>query len=102
MQITYYCTNSLGLSPGIVGTLLLVSKLFDGFTDLIAGLIIDKTKTKYGKARPYELCILGVWICTVLLFSTPNFGRAGKIIWVFPENWERIGRIKKYIKSEIY
>lgn len=57
MQITYYCTNALGLSPGIVGTVLLLSKLFDGVTDLVAGVIVDKTHTKLGKARPYELCM---------------------------------------------
>lgn len=83
MQITYYCTNALGLSPGIVGTVLLLSKLFDGVTDLVAGVIVDKTHTKLGKARPYELCILGVWIGTVLLFSTPDFGTAGKLVWIF-------------------
>lgn len=83
MQITYYCTDTLELAPGLVGMILLVSKLFDGFTDLIAGFIIDKTHTKLGKARPYELCITIVWILTVLLFSTPDFGTVGKLIWVF-------------------
>lgn len=83
MQITYYCTNALGLSPGAVGTILLLSKLFDGVTDLVAGIIVDKTHTKLGKARPFELCIIGVWIGTVLLFSTPNVGTVGKMIWVF-------------------
>lgn len=50
MQITFYATESVGLSAGVVGTLLLVSKLFDGITDLIAGFIIDKTHTRWGKA----------------------------------------------------
>lgn len=83
MQLTYFCTNALGLAPALVGTLLLVSKLFDGFTDIVAGFIIDKTKTKWGKARPYELCILGVWLTAVLLFSCPNWGTAGKAAFVF-------------------
>lgn len=83
MQLTYFCTNALGLAPTLVGTLLLVSKVFDGFTDLVAGFIIDKTKTRWGKARPYELCILGVWITDVFLFSCPNFGTVGKVLFVF-------------------
>lgn len=83
MQITYFCTNALGLDAGITGILLLASKLFDGFTDLVAGVIVDKTKTKWGKARPYEFSILGVWICTILLFSAPNMGIVGKYIWMF-------------------
>lgn len=83
MQLTYYCTNSLGLSAVAVGTMLLLSKIFDGITDLIAGVIVDKTNTKWGKARPYEISIVFLWISTVMLFSTPNFGTMGKLIYVF-------------------
>lgn len=84
MQATFYATQSLGLSAGLVGTLFLVSKIFDGVTDLIAGYIIDKTHTKWGKARPYELFLIPTWILTVIFFSTPaSLGTAGKIVWVF-------------------
>ncbi|MCI6467874.1 MAG: glycoside-pentoside-hexuronide (GPH):cation symporter [Faecalicatena sp.] len=84
MQATFYATQSLGLSAGLVGTLFLVSKIFDGVTDLIAGYIIDKTHTKWGKARPYELFLIPTWILTVIFFSTPaSMGTTGKIIWVF-------------------
>lgn len=79
-----YCTNTLGLSAGLVGTLLLVSKLFDGVTDLLAGYVIDNTKTKLGKARPYEFAIIGVWLCTWLLFSCPTeWSYTVKAVWVF-------------------
>lgn len=79
-----YCTNTLGLSAGLVGTLLLVSKLFDGVTDLLAGYVIDNTKTKLGKARPYEFAIIGVWFCTWLLFSCPTeWSYTVKAVWVF-------------------
>lgn len=81
--LTYFCTNMLGIPATVAGTLLLFSKVFDGFTDLIAGFIIEKTHSRFGKARPYEFCILGVWICTILLFACPEFGLAGKCIWVF-------------------
>ncbi len=83
LQLTYFCTNALGLSAGIVGTLMLVCRLFDGISDLVAGIIVDKTHSKWGKARPYELCIIGVWVTTVLLFSCPNFGTVGKTLFVF-------------------
>jgi GPH family glycoside/pentoside/hexuronide:cation symporter len=83
MQLTYYCTDMLGMKATLVGTLLLVSKLFDGVTDLCVGYIIDKTNTKWGKARPYEICIVFVWILTILLFSTPNMGTIGKAVFVF-------------------
>ena len=81
--LTFFCTNMLGIPAAMTGTLLLVSKVFDGFTDLIAGFIIEKTHTRFGKARPYEFCILGVWLCTLLLFACPEIGLTGKCIWVF-------------------
>ncbi len=81
--ITYYCTNMLGMDPVVVGTLLMASKIFDGVTDLVAGVIIDRTNTKWGKARPYEFSIFGVWIATVLMFSCPELGNVGKCIWIF-------------------
>ncbi len=83
MQVTFFCTNYLGLSPALAGGLLLASKLFDGVTDLLAGILIDKTNTRWGKARPYEFAIIGVWVFSVLLYSCPDFGTAGKAAWVF-------------------
>lgn len=82
--LSLYCTTVLGLNAGVVGILLMVSKIFDGITDLFAGYIIDNTHTKWGKARPYELCIIGVWVCTILLFACPpSFSTVLKYIWVF-------------------
>lgn len=84
MQATFYATESVGLSAATVGTLFLISKIFDGATDLIAGYIIDRTHTKWGKARPYELFLIPTWVLTVLFFSTPqSMGTAGKIVWIF-------------------
>ncbi len=84
MQITFYATENVGLSAGTVGMLILVSKLFDGITDLLAGFIIDKTHTRWGKARPYELFLIPTWILTVLLYSTPNsMSMTGKAVYIF-------------------
>ncbi len=83
MQITYYCTDLLGLPVSLVGTLLLASKVVDACTDLIFGYVIDRTRTRWGKARPYEVFIALLWIGTVLLFSVPDFGITGKIVYVF-------------------
>ena len=83
MQLTYYCTDMLGMKATLVGTLLLASKLFDGVTDLVVGFVIDKTNTRFGKARPYEICIVFVWLLTILMFTTPNFGTSGKAVFIF-------------------
>lgn len=82
--LTIYCTNTLMMPPALVGTLLLVSKIFDGVTDLFAGFLIDNTKTRFGKARPYEFCIIALWLCTWLLFSCPEgWTTTVKAIWIF-------------------
>lgn len=47
--VMLYLTNTVGLNPGIVGTLIAVSKLFDGVTDIFFGSMIDKTKQKWEK-----------------------------------------------------
>ena len=53
--VMIYLTNTVGLNPGIVGTLIAVSKLLDGVTDIFFGSLIDKTHSKMGKARPWML-----------------------------------------------
>lgn len=79
-----FCSNTLGMSTALVGTLLMLSKLFDGFTDLFAGYIVDNTNTKIGKARPYELFIVLEWLFTVLLFFTgEHWALPLKCAWVF-------------------
>ncbi|GHU92638.1 hypothetical protein FACS189479_02220 [Spirochaetia bacterium] len=83
MQVTYYATEVVGLGAAVVGTLLLAARLFDGVTDFGVGFIIDRTKTRFGKARPYELAIIPLWLCTILLYSTPNIGNTGKMIYFF-------------------
>ncbi len=81
--LTYYCTNILAMPATLVGTILLISRLFDGVTDLVAGYIVDNTSTRFGKARPYEVCIIFVWLATILMFSCPDLGMVGKVIWIF-------------------
>lgn len=83
MQITYYCTDILGLNAGVVGMMFLASKIIDAFTDLGFGFILDKTHTRFGKARPYEIFIIFEWVFTVMLFNPPKIGTTGLYVWVF-------------------
>jgi GPH family glycoside/pentoside/hexuronide:cation symporter len=84
MQITYFCTNVLGMSPMLTGSILLATKIFDGFTDLVAGVLITKIRSRFGVVRHYEWCIVPLWIFTVLLFSTPlGLSMTSKAIWIF-------------------
>lgn len=82
--LSMYCTDFLGLAPATVGMILLVSNVIDFITDFIGAIIVDNTNTKWGRGRPYELSIVGVTICTILLFATPNsWSDTVKILWVF-------------------
>ncbi len=63
-QITFFYTDKIGLSASLAGSALLIAKIADAFTDLIMGYIVDKTNTKYGKARPWLL-----WMVLPVLFG---------------------------------
>jgi len=82
--MSLFCTDYLGMTPLVVGNIILISNVIDFFTDLIAAYVIDNTKTKWGKARPYELGAVGMTICTTLIFVTPSgWNDTLKIVWVF-------------------
>jgi len=82
--LTIYCTDTLQMPAALVGVLLVASKVLDGITDVIAGYIVDKTQTRWGKGRPYEVFIVGLWLCTWLMFSCPpEFSLVAKSAWVF-------------------
>ena len=81
--VTFYCTDSLLLSGVMVGSVMAIVKLFDSFTDIVAGVILDKTRTRWGKARPYLLFGILGWVTLIIMFSTPNLSDIGKLIWVF-------------------
>lgn len=82
-MMTYYLTTQTGLSGTVVGTILLVSRIFDGVSDLIAGYIIDRCHFKLGKARPFDLFGIPMWIFLVACFAVPQLNTVGKIIYVF-------------------
>lgn len=82
--VTIYCTDTLHLDPLMVGTLFMVSRIVDAITDTVVGVIIDRTNTRWGKGRPYEIFMLFLWLATWLLFSTPTgFSDTAKYIWIF-------------------
>lgn len=79
-----YCTDTLKVPAAYVSIILVVSKFLDGVTDMFAGFIVDRTQTKWGKARPYEVFIVAIWLATWLLFSCPeSFSMTAKLIWIF-------------------
>ncbi len=80
---TFFYTDALGLNPAIIGSIMMFSRLADGVTDIIMGYVMDKTKSKHGKARPWLLWLgIPIAIALVLLFLVPNIGDTGKYIYV--------------------
>lgn len=82
--LSIYASDTLGIDVGLVGTMLLASKLVDSVTDILAGWLVDNTHTKWGKGRPYEISIVGMTLCTILLFAgNPEWSNTVKCVWLF-------------------
>ena len=71
MNVAYYATGVVGLGTVIVSTVVTGSRMFDGITDPIVGMWIDRTDGKFGKFRPF---MIGGWllmsVITLLMFFT--------------------------------
>lgn len=76
--LSSYWTDVAGLSAAAIAMIFLVARIFDGFTDIVMGVIVDKTHTKWGKAKPWVL-IGGVCsaFAATFLFSVPQSMSAG-------------------------
>lgn len=83
--VMIYLTNTVGLNPGIVGSLIAASKFFDGVTDVFFGAMIDKTKTRLGKARPWMLYgYIGCAVTLAAIFAIPvDLGKTAQYAWFF-------------------
>lgn len=80
--IMFFYTDIAGIGLGAVGTIMLVSRIVDAVTDPVMGGIIDKTHTKWGKARPYVLWMaVPFGLISVLMFIAPNFSSTGKFVY---------------------
>ena len=83
--VMIFLTDTVGMNAGVVGTLIAVSKLFDGVSDIFFGSLIDKTNTKMGKARPWMLYgYFGCAICLVAIFCIPaDLSATAQYAWFF-------------------
>lgn len=83
--LSAYLTDSVGIAVAAVGTMMLVARFFDGASDIIMGGIIDRTKTRWGKARPWLLVSAPLILITlVLTFSVnPQWSETGKLVYAY-------------------
>ncbi|MGI6544849.1 MAG: MFS transporter [Fastidiosipilaceae bacterium] len=70
--LTFFYTDYMGINPLVIGMIFLITRFLDGISDIIMGFITDRTKSKYGKARPWILWMAVPYAVTfVLLFLVP-------------------------------
>lgn len=82
--LAYYTDTAL-IAPAAIATMFLVCRIFDGISDLVAGALIDKTRTKLGKARPWLLaCAPLFFVGIVLLMNVPmGLSDGGKLVYAY-------------------
>ena len=79
--LPFFYSNVFGLSLADAGVLMLVTRIWDAFSDPMMGILADRTKTRWGKYRPYLLFFAFPFaLCGVLLFTTPE---TGKTLWAY-------------------
>ncbi|MFV0469645.1 MAG: MFS transporter [Dysgonomonas sp.] len=84
MYLLFFYTDVFGIDAAVVGTMFLITRIWDSFFDPIVGVISDRTETKWGKFRPYLLYIaIPFGVIGVLTFTTPDFSVIGKIIYAY-------------------
>lgn len=84
LYITLFYTDVFGLPAAAVGTMFLVTKIWDAVNDPMMGVLADRTETRWGKFRPWLLWFaIPFGILGVLTFTTPNFSMTGKLIYAY-------------------
>lgn len=83
--LLFYYTEYCDVNIAVVSTIFLVSRFFDGLSDLVMGYIVDRTHSPYGKTRVWILrMIVPFFACSVLLFAVPpSLGDVGTIVYIF-------------------
>ena len=83
--VMIYLTDTAGLNAGVVGTLMMFSRIFDGVSDIIFGALLDRTNTRMGKARPWMLWgFVGCAAMIIAIFAIPtSLGDTAKYAWFF-------------------
>lgn len=84
MYSLFFYTDVFGITAAAAGTMFLIARLWDSFFDLFVGIMSDRTKTRWGKYRPYLLWFaIPFAVMGTITFFTPDFGQTGKLIYAY-------------------
>ena len=84
LYLLYFYTDVFGISAAAAGTMILITRIWDGVNDPMMGIIADRTKTKWGNFRPYLLWLAApLAFMAVLTFSSPDLGNTAKLIYAY-------------------
>ena len=84
VYLLYYYTDVFGIAAAAVGTMFLITRIWDTALDPVIGIIADRTDSKWGKFRPYLLWVaIPFGIIGVLTFTAPELSSSGKLVYAY-------------------
>ena len=84
MYSLFFYTDVFGITAAAAGTMFLIARVWDSFFDLFVGIVADRTKTRWGRYRPYLLWFaIPFAVMGVITFFVPGFGTTGKMIYAY-------------------
>ena len=82
--LTFFYTDVFGLTPAIVGTLFISLRVIDAISDPLMGILADRTQSRWGRFRPWQLWIaLPIGVVGFLTFTVPGLSGDAKIAYAF-------------------
>lgn len=82
--LVMFYTDVVHVNAAIIGMIIAISQVFNGVSDITAGFIIDRTRSKYGRARPWMLWMsIPYAVAAILLMTVPQVGQMAQGIYIF-------------------
>ena len=84
LYLTIFYTDVFGIGAAAAGTMIGLSRSCDAFFDPVMGMLADRTRSRWGKFRPFLLWFsVPMAIMGVLTFTVPSLGASGKLVWAY-------------------
>ena len=81
--LLYFLTDIVHLSAALAGTVLMIGKIWDAVTDPLTGYLSDRTRSKWGRRRPFMFIgSIGSFIAMILMFTVPRIEGQASLFWL--------------------